>query len=103
MAVQEIPLKAATAQQFLCEINGTTYGLSFYYLDTDMGGWAFDLCDQNFEPLAAGLQLVTGADLLAQYEYLNFGFTLYCVTDGAPFIPPWWSNLGQTSHLYAEY
>jgi hypothetical protein len=38
--------------------------------------WYLDLLGADSTPLALAMPLVTGADLLAQYAYLNLGFAL---------------------------
>jgi hypothetical protein len=103
MADYEIPFKNQAAQKFQIAINGTLYGLSFYWIDAPDGGWIMDIYDGAWEPIVEGIPLVTGSDLLAQYGYLAFGFKMYVVSDGAPYIPPTWQSLGQRSHLYVEY
>jgi hypothetical protein len=44
--------------------------------------------------------MITGADLLAQYAYLNLGFSLVVDTDIAGQEYPTKTDLGITSHLY---
>jgi hypothetical protein len=56
-------------------------------------------CSALTTPLP-GLALVTGADLLAQYAYLNLGFSLVVGTDIAGQENPTKADLGITSHLY---
>lgn len=98
-----IPIAPQTAQNFLIQINGTTYGFNFYFDTAPFAGWVLDISDSNWTPLVQGIPLVTGSDLLAQYGYLLFGFKLFCYTAGSPWLPPTWQNFGQTAKLIAEY
>jgi hypothetical protein len=41
--------------------------------------WYLDLLSADLTPVALALPLVTGADLLAQYAYLNLGFCWWSV------------------------
>jgi hypothetical protein len=98
----EIPLTPSTAQTFKITINGTLFTLTLFWVDEVIGGWVLNIDDQNGNPIVDGIPLITGTDLLEQYGYLQLGFSLYCVTDGAPFLPPQFNNLGVTSHLYVQ-
>lgn len=48
----------------------------------------------------AGIPLVTGADLLAQYKHLSIGGQLFVQTDGDPEAVPTYASLGATAGLY---
>lgn len=43
---------------------------------------------------------MSGADLLAQHEYIGIPGQLIVYTDGDEFSPPTLSNLGQEANLY---
>lgn len=103
MADFVIPLQAQTAQNFNVKINGTVYNFNFWFNTATNGGWVLDIASADGTKSVSGIPLVTGADLLAQYEYLFFGFKLFIFTQGAPFQPPTWQTLGQTSQLIAEF
>lgn len=95
----EIPL-TSVSQKFAIQLAGATYNLTVSWNTAPTGGWVLDIADSNDEPLVAGIPLVTGADLLAQYEYLNFGGQLLVQTDYDAFAVPQYGNLGTQSHLY---
>jgi hypothetical protein len=63
--------------------------------------WILDIADNTDTPIINGIALVTGADLLEQFQYLNFGGMLYVINDIAPVdAVPGWNDLGQTGHVY---
>jgi hypothetical protein len=98
----EIPL-SAQAQVLSVTLNNVTYQLTLMWRDTDQGGWFLDIADAQSNPIISGIALVPGANLLAQYGYLGFGFVLFVQTDNDPTAPPTYDNLGQQSHLYAAW
>lgn len=62
--------------------------------------WVFDIMDQAGEPLLCGLPLVTGTDLLAQFQYVLAG-NMFVLTDHAiPDEIPDFTHLGLTGHVY---
>ena len=64
--------------------------------------WVLDVADIQKNPIVSGIPLVTGADLLGQFAYLNFGGKLIVVSDGDPFAVPTFDNLGTSGHLLFE-
>jgi len=67
------------------------------------GGWTLDIFDgETDEPIIANIPMVTGADLLAQYEYLNLNGRLVVFTDGDETAVPTLENLGVESNLYFQ-
>jgi hypothetical protein len=104
MASFEIPLSGAN-QTFAIVLNGVSYVLRLIFCQTTDSSacWLLDISDQNSNPIVCGVPLVTGADLLEQYAYLNFGFILYCFSDGTlSSAIPTFANLGTTSHLFFQ-
>lgn len=95
----EIPL-SAEPQSFSITLGSTEYRLSLQYLDTTEGGWLLNIADTSGNPIASGLPLVTGHDLLEQYAYLGIGGALYVGTDADPDAVPTFDNLGTASHVY---
>lgn len=79
--------------------NGVEYNLRLIYQFTGDNCWLLDISDADLNPLVCGIPLVTGADLLAQYAYLGFGFSLFATTDGDNTAPPTFYNLGSAGHL----
>mgnify|MGYP005812728127 CR=1 FL=1 len=90
----------STDQQFVVVLNSVRYIMRIVWNYADNGGWTLDINTDNNAPLVCGIPLVTGADLLGQYEYLEIGGYLYCYTDGQEaYAEPTHNNLGSTSHL----
>src|SRR4051812_36318549 len=103
MRIFEIPL-TPVPQRFSIPLGLVTYVLGFRWRDTGgwkqgVGTWVLDIDDTRDNPLVYGIPLVTGADLLAQYEYLGFDVLLWVVTEGSD-APPTFGGLGIDSHLY---
>ncbi|MBP2155762.1 phage baseplate plug family protein [Erwinia rhapontici] len=97
MAITEIPLSPDN-QQFNIQISGGNYRIRVIWRDA--AGWIIDLQDSSGSDIIAGIPLVTGTDLLAQYEYLGQGFALVCMCDTAGQEYPDKTDLGNLSHLY---
>lgn len=95
----EIPTKPFP-QRLTVSFNGIEYILTLYYIDCTTGGWIMDIADANGGDLVCGIPLVTGANLLDQYDYLAFGVVLITSTDGAFLETPTYDNLGTVSHLW---
>ncbi|MEN0630534.1 hypothetical protein AAIG33_24400 [Phytobacter ursingii] len=96
MNISEIPLSPDNGQ-FSVSIAGKTYLMRIIWRDPC---WYLDLLNADQTPVAQALPLVAGADLLAQYAYLNLGFLLVVGTDIAGQENPTKADLGITSHLY---
>lgn len=64
--------------------------------------WVLDLYDSDGTPMALGLMLTTGADLLEQFGYLELGFELAAFTDHNLEAVPTFANLGLEGHLWAR-
>jgi hypothetical protein len=103
MQAFEIPL-TPSPQRFSIQLGGAAYSLTFQFRNAGLPGqggtWILDIADDLGNPLVCGIPLVTGADLLAQYGYLNFGGGLMVMSDGDPAAVPTFANLGVASHLY---
>lgn len=94
----EIPL-LATPQTFAIALGGVTYQLTVRWNDI-AGYWVLDIADSLGNRVLSGVPLVTGADLLAQYDYLNFPGQLIVQTDNDTDALPTFTDLGTTAHLY---
>ena len=94
-----IPLQAQP-QTFSITLSGVTYNLTVQYRNVAMGGWILDIADSNNNPIAQGIPLVTGANLLAQYAYLGFVGALWVQTQSDPDAVPTFANLGTDGQLY---
>lgn len=65
------------------------------------GGWVVDIHDgETDEAIIMNIPMVTGADLLEQYEYLGLNGQLIVFTDGDETAVPTLDNLGSESNLY---
>lgn len=95
----EIPLVAGP-QRFSVRLNDVIYQMRITWNDADMGGYFFDLGAEDGTPLIAGHPLVTGANLLGQYGYLEVGGKLVVTTDRGAGDLPTYDGLGATSHLF---
>ncbi|EHZ8806233.1 hypothetical protein SP047_004302 [Salmonella enterica] len=98
MSFTEIPLSPDN-QTFSITLAGTNYQMRITWRGNF---WCLDLMDRSGSLIIGGMPLVTGADLLAQYGYLNLGFSLYVVCDEPANDYPTKTDLGIRSHLYVE-
>lgn len=96
----EIPL-SPQSQVFNIVLSGTTYRLTFKWnTDPFGGGWFMDIANSSSVPLIQGIPLVTGADLLAQFEYVGIAGQLIVQTDHNTDAVPTYVNLGISSHVF---
>ena len=98
MNIPEIPLTSDN-QQFNTAINGVNYSIKMPW--RDYSGWITDLQDSSGADIVTGIPLVTGANLLAQFSYLNLGFGLAVICDDPAQDYPTKTDLGINSHLLA--
>lgn len=96
---QEIPLVPSTAQSFTITLVGVTYTMTVTWC-APASCWMLDIADQNAVPIVPGIPMITGADLLEAYGYLNIGGQLIVQTDYDVDAVPTFDNLGVTGHLY---
>lgn len=96
--VARLPLRAAS-QRLSITLAGTPYSLWVRW-NRFAEAWILDIADINNNPIVNGIPLVTGANLLEQYAYLDIGGQLIAQTDSAPLLPPAYNNLGDTANLY---
>ena len=95
----EIPLIPSQNQKFSARLNGVTYTFQLKWC-TPAACWSMDILDGNQNPIIQGVPLITGADLLQQFEYLGFGGEFVVQTDYDVYAVPQFDNLGTTGHLY---
>jgi len=63
--------------------------------------WVLDWATIEGVPILNGMAIVTGSDLLAQYEYLGIRGQLLAITDQTRGdLPPTYEGLGLTGHVY---
>jgi hypothetical protein len=75
------------------------YGMTIQWRETMAQCWVLDLKDNAGAVLLAGVPLLPGANLLAQYPDLDFPGELWVASEGTD-APPTYDNLGVNSHLY---
>ena len=81
MTPYEIPL-SPNPQTFAIALAGVSYQLTITW-NPAMACWVLDIANEDREPIVNGIPVITGLDLLAQYEYLNLGGSLVVQTDGS--------------------
>ena len=70
-------------QQFQIALAGATYIIICKWNDADDAGWVIDISDQNENPIACNIPLITGADCLSGLEYLGIDGNLYVSSSGS--------------------
>lgn len=103
------PITPQQNQSYAININGAQYNVALLFVDApdaagdQMVGWELNLYDQDMNTIVLGIALVTGENLLGQYDYKGFNFSLFCYTAGSPSVPPTWATLGGLAQLVAEF
>ena len=101
MSIVRIPT-SPMPQRFLITLSaGQTYQLVTQYRDAPEAGWTLDIGEPNGTPIISGIPLVTGVNLLAQYQHLIVG-SLFVLSDVETWAVPGFSDLGVSSHLYFD-
>jgi len=96
--ISEIPL-TPKPQYFNIDLAKRTYRFVLAYRN----GWTLDVYSTEHdpaEPIILGLPLVTGVDILSQYQHLGIGGALVILSDSTVFAEPTRDNLGQATRLY---
>lgn len=91
----EIPL-SPIPQVFAISLGGDDYRLTLQYRD----GWILDVADDLGQPLVSGIPLVTGLNLLGQYQHLGFAGGLRVTGAESPDDAPTSADLGRGAKLY---
>jgi hypothetical protein len=91
-----------TPQSFVVSLGGIKYTFTVRYRNLAEAGWILDIGDSGNNPIINGIPLVTGANLLAQYAYLNIGGGggLYVYNPSDPDAVPAFDDLGNVTQLY---
>lgn len=97
MAILEIPLNPYP-ELFQIEINGTPFYLRTHW-NVAMQRWTIDVGLGENDWLIRNLALVSGVDLLEQYEHLGLGFELRLWVDGNIEGEATFENLGNEARL----
>ena len=94
----EVPL-SATPQKVSVTLGVDTYVMTVRW-NKAAQCWVFDLADQEGTDVLTGVPIVTGANLLEQFDYLEFGGALIAQSDSDIDAVPTFTNLGTEGHLY---
>ncbi len=101
--VYEIPLSQGGVSKgsvdFKIDVLFRTVRLAFYWNPMREGGWRMNIKDEDDNPLAMGIPLVTGENIVEQFPELGLP-PMWVTTDGDPEAVPTFDNLGVSSHLY---
>jgi len=93
-----IPLQP-TPQTLTISLAGIQYQLTAKWNNISQN-WNVDIADNNGNPILTGIAMVTGADLLEQFKYLEIGGMLLAQTSSNVVAPPTFTNLGSDGNLY---
>lgn len=99
MIVSEIPAQPVLPQRLFVSLSGTTRQVTLRWCAPN-ASWILDVADQDGVLVLSGVPLITGADLLAQFEYLNIGGSMVVQTDNDADAVPTFANLGDLGHLF---
>lgn len=77
MNINEIPLSPDN-QQFDITLDNVSYKIRLIWRESS---WFLDLQSDDGADIIAGIPLVSGINLLAQYAYLQLGFGLVVLSD----------------------
>lgn len=94
----EIPFRSEP-ETFLIALGGQSYRLTTTWCDPQ-GAWVVDIERNDGTPVLKGIPLQPGADLLAPYEYLDFGGKIIVRTAGDAEATPSYTNLGVTGLVF---
>lgn len=99
----EIPLEPKPMDFVVRDNVDRSYRFLTQYRETNEGGWILDIDDDNTgEKLVYGIPLVTGLDLLWQFNHLNIRFHLLVDCRGGRTTPTF-ESLGTEDRLIAVY
>lgn len=98
MTVYKIPL-TPKPQNFDITLGQTLYAVTMRW-NTFANCWVLDFADDTGVGILSGVPMITGADLLEQYGYLDFGGSLYAQNDANPQQVPSYTDLGADSNVY---
>jgi hypothetical protein len=93
-----IPLQP-TPQTLTVVLNGVEYVLRLQW-NVFGNYWVLDLNDGLGNPLVLGVPIVTGADIMEQFQYLGLGGEFIVQTTNDVDAVPTFTNLGTSGNLY---
>lgn len=94
----EIPTQPSP-QKFTITLGGVDYRVTQKW-NVYSNCWVLDFADSSGTSLLSGVPVVTGTDLLEQFEYMDIGGQLIIQTDHDTDAVPTFANLGSTGHVY---
>lgn len=98
-----IPLTTDPNDTFTSTIPINGENKKFYFFlryNEEAGYWVMDLSDENKEPVVSSIPLISGINILGQYEYLKIGKAYIVKTDSSLLADkPDVTNLGTTFKL----
>ena len=101
MSIARIPTSPEPQRFLITLAAGQTYQLVTQYRATPEAGWILDIGEPDSTPIISGIPLVTGINLLAQYQHLIVG-SLFVLSDVDMWAAPGFPDLGVSSHLYFD-
>jgi hypothetical protein len=103
MATVIIPLTTDPNDTFSSTIPVNGENKTFYFFlrfNEEANYWVMDLSDVNKNPIVSSIPLITGINILEQYEYLHIGKAYIVKTDDSLLADkPDINNLGDTFKL----
>jgi hypothetical protein len=94
-----IPVTPGTNQEFDISLAGVTYHLKFKW-NSFSNAWTMDLMDSTQKLILPSIPLVTGCDLLEQFDYLDVGGAFVVQSTNDPDVVPDFAGLGATGFLF---
>jgi hypothetical protein len=102
MRLYEIPVQPRRNQRLRISLGGTFYWLTLTW-NAYAGCWQLHIDSDQEVRLLSSLAVVTGLNILEQFDYLNIGNGGMMVAQADHAHPddiPAWENLGETTHLF---
>jgi hypothetical protein len=93
-----IPLQP-TPQQFSITLNGVDYNVRTFWCKP-ANCWVMNIADANNNPLIFGLPLITGENLLGQFQDIIPGELIVASNIGPPDAVPTFDNLGTVGQVF---
>ena len=93
-----IPFQAIP-QTFSVTLNAIVYNIRSYWL-VPGDCWVINIADANFNPLLLGIPLITGCNLLEQYQDIIPGELIVRSNIGPPDAVPTFDNIGTVGQVF---
>lgn len=99
MSNYELPISDEPSQEFICELDGIKY-LFRVQLNVRGDFWTLDVNTVDDEPIALGIPLVLGADLLANERFIHG--VLFLVGYSGKGVDPTGDTLGEYGLIWSD-